>query len=313
VDIHKNARLTPQSRELLVRRVLEQAWSMRAASEAVGVSERSGWKWLRRYREEGVDGLCDRSSRPQQVSAIPANESKRIVELRRCRLTCRQIGVLVRHSHSTVARVVARNGLSRLRSLDPPIVTRRYEHEHPGDLVHVDIKKLARIVGIGHRITGSPRRHGRRTGYEFLHVCIDDASRLTYAEILPCQTWRSAVMFMVRALKWFKQHGINVVRVISDNGGCYRSRAFRSFCASIGLKQSFTRPYRPQTNGKAERMIQTLLREWAYRFPFASSAQRTDVLAPYLHFYNHHRSHRGIGEKPPISRLLLNNVLVPNN
>jgi len=296
----------------MVNRVLEQGWSVKAASEAAGVSERCGWKWVRRYRVEGLDGLRDRSSRPREMRVTSASACHRIVELRRYRLTCRQIATLVRHSHSTVARVVARNGLSRLRSLDPPPVPQRYEHEHPGDLVHVDIKKLARIAGIGHRITGSPRRHGRKTGYEFLHVCIDDASRLTYAEILPCQTWRSALRFMVRALEWFKRYGITVLRVISDNGGCYRSRAFRRFCSAIGLKQRFTRPYRPQTNGKAERMIQTLLREWAYRFPFHSSMERTKFLVPYLHFYNHHRSHRGIGEKPPISRVLLNNVLVPN-
>ena len=176
----------------------------------------------------------------------------------------------------------------------------------------MDIKKLARIVGIGHRITGSRKRRKRKIGYEFLHVCIDDRSRLTYAEILPCETWHSLLGFAVRALAWFKQYGVTVLRIMSDNGGCYRSHAFRSFCAAIGVRQRFTRPYTPQTNGKAERMIQTLLREWAYRFPFRTSAERTTLLNPYLHFYNCHRAHRSIGALPPISRLSLNNVLIPN-
>ena len=312
VDIHKNARLTPRSRALLIKRVLDDGWTVRKASEAAGVSERSGWKWLQRYRKEGLTGLHDRSSRPRRSVRTGAGTRRKIGRLRRARLTCRRIATLVGRSHSTVARLVARLGLSRLRSLDPVPAVQRYEREHPGDLVHMDIKKLARIAGIGHRITGSRERRKRQVGYEFLHVCIDDASRLTYAEVLPCESWRSLLGFAVRALAWFKDHGVTVLRIISDNGGCYRSHAFRSFCSSVGVRQRFTRPYRPQTNGKAERMIQTLLREWAYRFAFLNSAQRTGVLAPYLHFYNHHRSHRGIGELPPISRLSLNNVLRPN-
>lgn len=312
MDVHKNARLTPHSRALLIARVVQHGWTVRQASEAAGVSERSGWKWLSRFRAEGHDGLRDRSSRPRRFRETGASACQRIVQLRRARLTCRRIALLVGSSHSTVARVVGRAGLSRLRSLDPiPLIT-RYEHERPGDLVHMDIKRLARIVGVGHRITGSPERRNRRIGYEFLHVCIDDSSRLTYAEVLPCQSWRSLLGFAVRTIAWFKQHGVTVLRVITDNGGCYRSHAFRTFCATIGIRQRFTRAYRPQTNGKAERMIQTLLREWAYRFAFHTSAERTALLVPYLHFYNHHRAHRGIGELPPISRLPLNNVLRPN-
>lgn len=312
MDIHKNARLTPYSRALLIARVVEHGWSVPRASEAAGVSERSGWKWLKRYREEGPDGLRDRSSRPRRSRGTDASACQRIVQLRRARLTCRRIALLVGCSPSTVARVVMREGLSRLRALDPVPPITRYEHEHPGDLVHMDIKKLARIVGVGHRITGSRERRKRHIGYEFVHVCIDDNSRLTYAEILPCESWRSLLGFSVRALAWFKQHGITVLRILTDNGGCYRSHAFRSFCSSAGIRQRFTRPYRPQTNGKAERMIQTLLREWAYRFSFPNSTDRTALLVPYLHFYNHHRGHRGIGELPPISRLPLNNVLRPN-
>lgn len=312
MDIHKNARLTPASRALLIERVLQHGWNVLEASDAAGVSERTGWKWLRRYREEGHDGLYDRSSRPRRSRGTAASACRQIVQFRRARLVGRRIAKLVGCSHSTVARVLAREGLSRLRSLDPVPPIRRYEREHPGDLIHMDIKKLARVVGIGHRITGSRERRKREVGYEFLHVCIDDASRLTYAEILPCETWRSLLGFAVRALTWFKQQGVTVLRILTDNGGCYRSHAFRSFCASVGIRQRFTRPYTPQTNGKAERMIQTLLREWAYRFPFHTSALRTALLAPYLHFYNHHRAHRGIGELPPISRLSLNNVLRPN-
>lgn len=312
MDIHKNARLTPQSRALLIERVLDEGWTVAEASEAVGVSERSGWKWLGRFRKGGYAALLDRSSRPRRCRETAASTRRKIVTLRRARLTCRRIATVVGRSHATVVRVVAREGLSRLRSLDPVPSIRRYEREHPGDLVHMDIKKLARIAGIGHRITGSRERRKRDVGYEFLHVCIDDASRLTYAEILPCESWRSLLNFAVRALAWFKDHGVIVRRFLTDNGGCYRSHAFRAFCATVRIAQRFTRPYRPQTNGKAERMIQTLLREWAYRFPFHTSAQRVALLVPYLHFYNHHRAHRGIGDRTPFSRLPLNNVLRPN-
>lgn len=311
MNVHKNAASSPRSRALLVRRVIEQGWTMAEAAEAIGISERRGWEWLRRYRAHGEVGLHDRSSRPRMCRQTPRTVRRQIARFRGERLTCRRIAFLVGRSLSTVARVVSRLGLSRLRSLDPVRPVVRYERERPGELVHVDIKRLARIKGVGHRITGSRRRRKRRVGYEFLHVCIDDHSRLTYVEILPNERWHSALAFMVRALAWFRAHGIHVERVMSDNGGCYRSHAFRSFCRTVGIRHIFTRPYTPQTNGKAERMIQTLLREWAYRFPFESSAQRIGLLSPYLHFYNHHRSHRSLGDLPPISRIM-NNVLRPN-
>jgi transposase InsO family protein len=210
-----------------------------------------------------------------------------------------------------VARVVGRHGLSRLRNLEPQVPVRRYQRARAGELLHVDIKRLARIEGIGHRITGRRETIKRGVGYEYVHLCVDDATRLTYAEVLPCETWRSVIWFMGRALCWFAAHGILAERVMTDNGPCYLSHAFRSFCRAAGIRHLRTRPYTPRTNGKAERMVQTLLREWAYRFPFRSSAKRTSLLMPYLHFYNHHRAHRSLGERPPISRL--NNVLRPDS
>jgi len=291
MDMHKNAASSPRSRALLVRRVMEQGWTMTNAAEAIGMSERRGWEWLRRYRTEGEAGLQDRSSRPRRFRQTAARIQRRIIRLRRARLTCRRIAEVVGRSRATVARVVGRCGLSRLRALEAPVPIRRYERQRPGELLHIDIKRLARIEGIGHRITGSRQRLKRGIGYEFVHVCIDDATRLTYAEVLACQTWRSVVPFMVRALTWFRDRGVNVERVMTDNGSCYQSHAFQAFCSTIGMRHLRTRPYRRQTNGKAERMIQTLLREWAY-----------------LHFYNHHRSHRSHDgrtahvSRPPRSR-----------
>jgi len=308
MDMHKNAASSPRSRALLVRRVLSEGWSMAAAAEAIGISERRGWEWLRRYRAEGETGLLDRSSRPRRCRQTGARIQRQIVRLRRARLTCRRIARVTRRSCSTVARVVSRHGLSRLRYLDPPAAVRRYERKYPGELLHVDIKRLAKIEGIGHRITGRRETIKRGIGYEFVHLCVDDATRMTYAEVLPCETWRSAIAFMARALAWFATHGVIAQRVMSDNGSCYQSHAFRAFCKAVDIHHIRTRPYTPQTNGKAERMVQTLLREWAYRFAFRTSRQRTVLLNPYLHFYNQHRSHRSLGDQPPISRLL-NNVL----
>ncbi|HSP17048.1 MAG TPA: IS481 family transposase [Thermoanaerobaculia bacterium] len=313
MDIHKNARSCPASRALLVERVLKQGVSMARATEAIGLSERRGRIWLKRYREESAAGLLDRSSRPQRVRRTAQRVERRIVRLRQAGLTCRLIAALVKRSLSTVARIVRRHALSRLHQQDqPPVI--RYEKARPGELIHIDTKKLARIHGIGHRITGSPRRHQHRgVGYEVVHVCIDDHSRLSYVEILADEQIPSAVGFLTRAIAWFGAQGIAVERVMSDNGSAYRSKLFAATCRSIGVRHIRTRPYTPRTNGKAERLIQTLLREWAYRFPFRSSAQRQALLHDYLHFYNYHRSHRSLGELPPISRLGRNNVLTPDN
>jgi transposase InsO family protein len=312
MDIHKNARSCPASRALLIDRVLRFGVSVEEAAEAIGLSARRGRSWVRRYREEGAGGLLDRSSRPRRVRRTAQSIERRIVRLRRCGLTCRRIAVIVKRSLSTVARVVRRHGLSRLHQQDRiPVI--RYERSRPGELIHIDTKKLARIHGIGHRITGSPQRHQHRgAGYEVLHVCIDDRSRLSYAEILANEQIPSAVGFLMRAIAWFGKYGISVERVMSDNGSAYRSKLFAAACRSIGVRHIRTRPYTPRTNGKAERLIQTLLREWAYRFPFRSSGQRQALLPDYLHFYNYHRSHRSLGELPPISRLARNNVLTPD-
>ena len=308
MDIHKNARLTPASRALLVKRVLG-GWRVAEASEAAGVSERTGWKWLRRYREEGSAGLHDRSSRPHRCRRTGKAKRRQIVQLRRARLTCRKIAQQVRRSRATVARIVRTAGLSRLRSLDAPPPARRYEFDQAGGLLHLDTKKLARIEGIGHRITGCRRGMKRGVGYDFAHVCIDDHSRVAYVEILPDEQGESAAGFFRRAVAWFALRGVRVERVLTDNGSCYRSHRFARACAELSIRHLRTKPYTPRTNGKAERLIQTLLREWAYRYPFRSSAERQRLLTPYLHFYNHHRMHSALAAQPPISRLPLNNVM----
>ena len=310
MDIHKNARLTPQSRALLVDRVLTDDWTVAEASDAAGVSERTGWKWLARFRDEGLDGLYDRSSRPGRCRGTGVGTRRRIVKLRRARLTCRKIADHVRRSRATVARIVKAAGLARLRSLDsppPPVV--RYEYDRAGGLLHLDTKKLARIEGLGHRITGNRRGQKRGVGYDFAHVCIDDHSRVAYVEILDDERGETAAAFFRRALAWYTQQGVKVERVLTDNGTCYRSHVFAAACRDPAIRHLRTRPYTPRTNGKAERLIQTLLREWAYRYPFRSSAERLQLLGPYLHFYNHHRMHSALADLPPFSRLTLNNVM----
>ena len=314
MDIHKNARLTPRSRALLVQRVREDGWTVAEASHAFGVTERTGWKWLARFREEGLDGLVDRSSRPRRCRGTSVSAKRRIVRLRRARMTCRKIAAQVRRSRSTVARIVKAAGLARLRTLDaPPSPVVRYEYGHAGGLIHVDTKKLARIEGIGHRITGRRQGMKRGVGYDFAHVCIDDHSRVAYVEILPDERAETAAAFFRRALAWYGAHGVRVERVLTDNGSCYRSHAFVGVCRGASIRHLRTKPYTPRTNGKAERLIQTLLREWAYRYPFRSSAERQKLLGPYLHFYNHHRMHSALADLPPFSRLSLNNVMRRNS
>jgi len=310
VDIHKNARLTPQSRALLVGRVIRDGWTVAEATHAAGVSERTGWKWLRRFRDEGIAGLRDRSSRPRRSRGIDLSERRRIVRLRRARMTCRNIAARVQCSRSTVARIVKAAGLARLPTLDgPPAPVVRYEYSQAGGLLHLDTKKLARIDGIGHRITGCRRGMKRGIGYDFAHVCVDDHSRVAYVEILPDERGETAAAFFRRAVAWYGRQGVKVERVLSDNGTCYRSHVFAEACSSASIRHLRTKPYTPRTNGKAERLIQTLLREWAYRYPFRTSAERQQLLGPYLHFYNHHRVHSALADQPPISRLPLNNVM----
>ena len=225
-----------------------------------------------------------------------------IVALRRRRLTAWQISVALRVPRSTVTRVLARTGLNRLALLEPAEPVQRYEWPHVGDLLHIDVKRLARVVGIGHRIHGDRRRRTRKAGWEYLHITIDDATRLTYAEVLPAADAPACAAFLQRTLTWFRRRGIAIRRLLSDNAFAYKAGVFAAVCRRWSVRQRFTRAYRPQTNGKAERFIQTLLREWAYRTPYRSSARRTAALRPYLRFYNHRRPHASLGRRSPWTR-----------
>jgi len=310
MDLHKNARSCPASRALLVKRVLEQGWTVRKAAEAQGLSERSAYRWLARYRAEGDAGLIDRSSRPHRVPRRTSQKQlRRIVSLRLRRLSGAEISCWTGRPRSTVARWLNRVGLGRLSQLAPPEPIRRYEKEHPGDLLHLDIKKLGKIRGVGHRITGDKTKRARGIGWEFVHVCIDDASRVSYVEVLEDEKGPTASAFLRRAIDWFAARGVETKKILTDNGSCYVSKYFAETCSSLSVKHARTRPYRPRTNGKAERFIQTLIREWAYAFTFYTSADRVHLLPTYLHFYNHHRAHSALGGLSPANRLSLNNAV----
>jgi transposase InsO family protein len=313
MDIHKNARLTPLGREHMVNMVLS-GQTPKAVSEAVGVCPRTVRKWVERYTGEGLAGLHDRSSRPQHLyRPTPQPVLDRIEALRRQRLTGQAIAAETGVSAATVSRVLKRLGLNKLSALEPAEPVRRYERERPGELIHIDIKKLGKFDQIGHRITGdrTGQSNRRGVGWEFVHVCIDDASRIAFSQIKPDERKRSAVAFLKAAVTYYASLGITVVRVMTDNGSCYRSFAFRNACRRLGLKHIRTRPYTPRTNGKAERFVQTCLREWAYARAYLNSKQRAEELPFFVHRYNWHRPHSAIGAKPPISRLGLsgNNLL----
>jgi transposase InsO family protein len=317
MNVHKNARLTPRGRERIARQVAS-GQTPKAVSEAVGVCPRTVRKWVERYRREGHEGLRDRSSRPHRLyRPTPQAIVDEVAALRRQRCTGKQIAAQVGVSPATVSRILRRLGLNRLSALEPAAPIRRYEREHPGEMIHLDIKKLGRIDGIGHRITGdrrgqsNRRSRGQGLGWEFVHVAIDDNSRIAFAKIMPNERKRSATAFLKAALAYYESLGIKVERVMTDNGSCYKSFAFRRLCKRLGLKHIRTRPYTPKTNGKAERFIQTCLREWAYAQAYHHSRQRTEQLPYWLHRYNWHRPHTGIGAKTPISRLGLsgNNLL----
>ena len=310
MNVHKNARLTPQGRLLMVRRVLDEGWTVKAAAEAAGLSVRRAYEWLRRHRAGGERMRHDTSTAPARCRAeTPPERVAEIERLRRQRMSGPAISRATGMPRSTVGAVLRRLGLGRLKALDaaPPAI--RYERERPGELLHIDSKKLGRIDGIGHRITGdrTGQSNRRGVGWEALHVCIDDASRLAYSEILADEKTASALGFLQRALAWFKRHGVTVERLMTDNGSAYRSHAFRAACAAAGLRHLRTRPYTPRTNGKAERFIQTSLREWAYARPYNTSAERTAVLEPWITQYNTKRPHSAIGHQPPFQRL--NNLL----
>jgi transposase InsO family protein len=316
MNIHKNARLTPRSRAELVRRVLVERQSPMSVATDMGVSIRTVRKWVARYRAEGEAGLADRSSRPHRLRRpTPAATVERIETLRRQRWTGKRIAITVGASAATVSRVLRRLGISKMKALEPAEPVRRYQRDHPGELIHIDIKKLGRFHKVGHRITGdrTQRSDGRRShvGWEYVHVCIDDASRVAFSQILPDERKESAVAFLNAAIAYYAGLGITVTRVMTDNGACYRSRAFRQACKAFGLRHIRTRPYTPKTNGKAERFIQTSLREWAYAQAYPTSEHRKDELPRWLHQYNWHRPHGSLQYQTPISQLGLdvNNLL----
>jgi transposase InsO family protein len=305
MNVHKNARLTPIGRERMVLMV-QGGQTPKAVSEAVGVCPRTVRKWVERYKQQGAAGLLDRRSRPHRLyRPTPEAVVAQIEALRRQRLTGKAIAAEAGVSRATVSRVLRRLGLNKLSALEPVEPVRRYERENPGELIHIDIKKLGRFNRVGHRITndrtGQSRTRG--IGWEFVHVCIDDASRIAFSQIKPDERKTSACAFLKAAIAYYASLGVTVERVMTDNGSCYRSKAFAKLCRRLGLKHIRTRPYTPKTNGKAERFIQTSLREWAYARAYKTSDERADELPYWMHRYNWHRPHGSIGSKPPISRL----------
>ena len=305
MDMHKNARTTPHSRALIAQRVAAGRAVGDVAAE-LGVCERTVRKWVARAAE-GELALEDRSCRPHRSPrAISTGLMVEMERLRRqWRWTGAQIAEAVAVSRATAARTLRLLGLARLGPAEPVGPSRRYEWAQPGQLLHLDIKKLGRIGHIGHRITGDRRRQARGIGWEFVHVCIDDHSRVAYAEVLPDERSVTVAGFLRRALTWFGRRGVKVHRILTDNGSAYRSRFLAAVCRARRLGQRFTRPYTPRTNGKAERSIQTLLREWAYGIAYPSSAHRTAALARWLHYYNWHRRHSALNGQPPISRVVV--------
>ena len=303
MELHKNARTCPASRLLLVQRILG-GMPVTGAASAAGVSRRTALKWKRRFTEAGEAALVDRSSRPHRMprQAHP-DRVQEVLRLRKRRGAGPQIAARVGLSSATVARILARHDLSRLKNLDPKEPVVRYQRDRPGELIHVDIKKLGRIGRIGHRIHGDRTMRVRGIGWEFVHVAIDDASRLAYAEVLPNERSPSSTGFLRRSVAWFQSRGVEVQAVMSDNGSCYVSHRFKATCQRLKLRHLRTRPYRPRTNGKAERFIQTLLREWAYKRPYSTSAQRTDRLPRYLNRYNFRRPHAALNKRTPAQRL----------
>jgi transposase InsO family protein len=313
MEIHRNAKTCPNSRKLLVERIESRTWSLAAAAAAAGVSERTAYRWLKRWREEGDAGLADRSCAPRSIPhRTPTDRVETIEKLRKLFMTAAEIADVLGMALSTVSAVLKRIGLGKRSRLEPPEPSNRYERKRPGELVHLDVKKLGRIAGAGHRMIGSrksqnkERRAKRRVGalgWEFVHVAVDDATRLAYAEVLPDERGETAAGFLRRAVTWFAQFAIEVAWILSDNGACYRSDAHALACRELGIRRLFTQPYRPRTNGKAERFIQTLVNRWAYGALYGSSAERAAALPGWLTHYNFRRRHGSLGHKPPGTRL----------
>ena len=307
MDIHKNARTTPYSRGVIAQRI--------AAGEPVAVVARDYRvcdRTVRKWAQRGATGeLADRSCRPHRSPrAISAAVMVEIQRWRQLAWTGAQIAEVVGVSRATVGRTLQQVGWGQLDALKARPLIQRYEWPCPGQLVHLDIKKLGRIGHVGHRITGDRRGQARGIGWEYVHVCIDDCSRVTYAEVLSDETGATVTAFLRRAVAWFRRRGVRVQRVLTDNGAGYRSRVFAAACRAQRLVHKRTRPYTPRTNGKAERFIRTMLREWAYGSAFHSSSQRTAALERWLHYYNWHRRHRGLGGAPPMSRLVTRDDLL---
>ncbi len=309
--IHGNAKTCLHSRRLFVERVERQGWTLAQAAEAAGVSVRTVSKWVGRYRAGGEAALVDRSSAPRCVPRrTPEARVRAIAALRRLRLTGPEIAELLAMAPSTVSAILARIGLSRLAALEPPEPPNRYEKARAGELVHIDVKKLVRIDGAGHRVTGSRRGQAKGAGWEYVHVAVDDATRLAYAEVLSDERATTVVAFLRRAVAHYRAYGITVERLLTDNGPGYRSTIHALACRALAIKHSRTRAYRPRTNGKAERFIRTMLGAWAYAAIYRNSGERTAALPGWLALYNHRRPHASLGRQPPVARLnaLRNNV-----
>jgi transposase InsO family protein len=310
MKLHANARTCPNSRQLLVDRI-EAGWSVMKAAEAAGITDRTARRWLARWRAEGPVGLFDRSSAPKRIPhKTPPDRVSAICELRQLRLTAAEISERLSMPLSTVSAVLSREGLGKRSRLEPPEPVNRYERRHPGELIHIDIKKLGRIIRPGHRVLGHQaraqpgyHRQAGKIGWEFVHVCIDDHSRLAYAEVLADEKAQTAIGFLRRAVAFYTRHNITVQRLMTDNGPAYISGAHAIACAQLGIRHLRTQPYRPRTNGKAERFIQTLIRRWAYSRTYQTSAERTAALPGWLDHYNYTRPHGSLSHKPPGSRL----------
>ena len=310
MNIHNNARLTPKGREAMVRDVMDHGLANAEAARRHHTTPKTVDKWLKRFRTHGVDGLCDRSSRPHSMpSQTPLATRDSVEVLRRDRCTQDQIAMELGLSRSTVSRILKARGLSLLSALEPKELRPRYERATPGEIIHIDIKKLGRFNRPGHRITAdrtrqsNQRGNGTAPGWEYVHVAVDDHSRVSFSDIFPDEKKGSAIAHLTAAVAYYRSLGVTVTRVMTDNGGCYKSHAFRDACAALDIKHIRTRPYTPQTNGKAERFIQTAIREWAYATAFQTSEQRKADLPRWQHRYNWHRPHMGINKATPISRL----------
>jgi transposase InsO family protein len=306
MDTHKNARLTPKGREQMVRAVMDGGLSQAAAARRFNTTPKTVGKWVARFKTHSVNGLRDRSSRPLSLpSQTPQATCAAVEALRRRRYTGKQIAAELGISPATVSRILRRLGLNSLKALESAEPVRRYERENPGEIIHIDIKKLGRFERTGHRITGdrAGQSNSRGVGWEYLHLAIDDHSRVAYTEILPDETRRSCLRFLFNALRFFRAHGVKVQRIMTDNGTSFRSLRYAKALRMLAIKHLRTRPYTPKTNGKAERLVQTALREWAYATAYDHSDQRAADLPLWMHRYNWHRPHAGLKANTPISRL----------